>query len=301
MSKKRIAFITESKERKASPTPAHLFYQGSHNRWVNKIIEYMLTREFDENDAYFLSYYNHRIFSFNETVEPYPETPDPNGKQREAFAEKIIQFLEENYDGPESILVELHVSRLKYDKFIKKLDAKGYEYIVYADGKPLGEKPRVYEELIQECNDRRKLKEIQTEKYNLIRLVPHKTPEEAKVLYDTYLSKAQLFGIEDIMEELRVLLKDHWQAKKAVQVAEREALDYISAEGEIGEELKDLFHSSDVLSDLFQNVSLFEMLKSNYGKAMAKVQRYLTKVEYTMQKEMKIRAALLKMQIVLMK
>ena len=119
-------------------------------------------------------------------------------------------------------------------------------------------------------------------------------------MFDACRSKAQLFGIEDIMEELRVLLKDHWQANKAVSVAKREAMDYIAAEEDNGE-LETLLQSSDVLTDLFRNVTLFETLKSKYGKAVAKIQRYLTKVEYAMQKEMKIRAALLKMQIVLMK
>lgn len=295
-----MAFITESKERKQEPQPAYQFYQGSHNRWVNKIIEYMIAREFNRKNAYFLSYYDYRIFSFEEMVEPYGETPEPTGKQREIFADKIIAFLEERYKGPDKVFVELHVSRVKYDKLIKKLEEHGYDYSVYADGKPLGEKPRVYEELIQEANHKRKLRQIQREKYNLIGLIPHKTPEEAKKILDNFHSKAQLFGVEDIMDELKVLLKDHWQAKKAANEAMREAMEYIAAE-EGKEELEHLLRSSNLLSDLFQNVTLFETLKSKYGKAVAKIQRYLIKVEYVIQKEMKIRAALLRLQIVLMK
>jgi hypothetical protein len=296
--KQRVALITESTARKREPTPAYLFYQGPYNKWVNSIIQFMEVREFPKEDIYFLSYTGYQIYGYEEMVEYYKKAPEPNSKERKEFADIIINFLEERYNMDE-IVIELHLSKLKFDKLIEQLQSKGYDYHIYADV-PLGEKPKVYEKLIMQEKEYRRLRDIKREKYNIIRLIPNKTPEEAKQILDQFKNKAHLHGVEDIFEELRIALKDYWQAKKAALKAKEEALQYIEKDDSNGE-LEDFFHSKNVLADLFQDVKLFEKLNRKYGKTMAKIERYLTKVEYLMQKEYKIRASLLRLQIVLMK
>lgn len=298
VSKQRVALITESTARKPEPTPAYLFYQGSHNKWVNSIIKYLEEKEFPRNNAYFLSYNDYRIYGYEELVEFYEKVPDPNSKARRKFANIIIQFLEERYDM-NNVVVELHLSKLKFDKLIEQLQSKGYEYRIYADV-PLGEKPKVYEKLIMEEKEYRRLRDLKREKYNIIRLIPNKTPEEAKQILDQFITKTHLHGVEDIFEELKLALKDYWQAKKAAYKAKDEALQYIEKEDCNGE-LEDFIQSKNVLSDLFEDIPLFERLNQKYGKTMAKIERYLMKTEYLMQKEYKIRASLLRLQIVLMK
>lgn len=298
MAKQRVALITESTARKPEPTPAYLFYQGSYNKWVNSIIQYMEEREFPKKDAYFVSYSDYRIYGYEELVEFYEKAPDPNSKARKEFADIIIQFLEERYDMNE-VVIELHLSKLKYDKLIEQFQSKGYEYRIYADA-PLGEKPKAYEELIMEEKEYRRLRDMKREKYNIIRLIPNKTPDEAKDILDQFKTKAHLHGVEDIFEELKLALKDYWQAKKAAIKAKEEALQYIEKDDCDGE-LEDFIHSRNLLSDLFQDIPLFENLNQRYGKTMAKIERYLMKSEYLIQKEFKIRAGLLRLQIVLMK
>lgn len=298
LSKQRVALITESTARKNEPTPAYLFYQGSYNKWVNSIIQYMEEREFSRKDAYFVSYNGYHIYGYEELVEFYEKSPNPNSKQRKEFANIIIKFLEERYNMNE-VVIELHLSKLKFDKLIEQFQSKGYEYRIYADV-PLGEKPKAYEKLIMEEKEYRRLRDMKREKYNIIRLIPNKTPDEAKNILDQFKAKAHLHGVEDIFEELKLALKDYWQAKKAVVKAKEEALQYIEKDDCDGE-LEDFIQSKNILSELFQDIPLFEYLNQKYGKTMAKIERYLTKTEYLMQKEYKIRSSLLRLQIVLMK
>lgn len=293
-----MAFITESTARKNEPTPAFMFYRGSYNKWVNAIIDYFEERQFPREDAYFVSYHNNSIYGYEELVSWYDKVPDPNSKQRLEFAEKIMEFLETNYDTS-NIFVELHLSKLKYDKLSQLLTQKGIEYRIYADAVALGEKPGVYEKLIMEETQYRKLRDIKHEKYNMIKLIPNKSPEEAKKLFDQYKGKAHLFGVEKLFDDLKLALKDHWQAKKATEQAKNEALSFVHSENNV--ELEQFFNTRDVLSSLFEDVHLFDRLNQACGKAMAKIERYLIKAEYLLQKEGRLQASLLKLQIALMK
>ncbi|MEX3623780.1 hypothetical protein [Viridibacillus arvi] len=298
MKKKRVALITESTARKEEPTPAFLFYRGSYNKWVNSIIKYLEEREFPKEDAFFVSYANFKIYGFEELVSWYDKTPDPNSKERRDFANIIMNFIEERYQSDE-IIVELHLSKLKYDKLIDLLKERGYEFKVYAEV-PLGEKPNYYERLIKEEKQYRKLRDLKREKYNIIRLIPNKTPEEAKQLFENFKHKAHLHGVDDIFEELKQVLKDYWQAKKATDQAKEEAIQFIENEDK-NNELAHFLETKELLASLFQDIKLFETLNQKYGKAMAKIERYLVKAEYLIQKEFRIRSSLLKLQIVLMK
>lgn len=298
MGKRRVALITESTARKDEPTPAYLFYQGPYNKWVNAIIKYQLIREFPTEDAFFLSYANYKIYGFEEKISWYEKTPDPNSKQRKEFAEIIINFLNEKY-RKEEIIVELHLSKGKFDKLIDLLEKHGYEYRIFGADVSLGEKPSVYEELIMELTKYQRLRDLKNEKYNIIQLIPKKTPNEAKEILDRYNSRASIHGVEDIFEELKRSIKDHWQAKKAVDKAKEEALQYIHLENNA--ELETFFKSKDTISSLFENISLFEKLNKICGKTMAKIERYLIKTEYLLQKEQRISSILLKLQINLMK
>ncbi len=58
--------------------------------------------------------------------------PDPTSKERKEFANIIMEFLEERYQCDE-IVVELHLTKLNYDKLIQLLNERGYEYCLYAD------------------------------------------------------------------------------------------------------------------------------------------------------------------------
>ncbi|WP_121616684.1 hypothetical protein [Virgibacillus halodenitrificans] len=298
MAKQRVALITESTARKPEPTPAYLFYQGSYNKWVNSIIQFMDEREFPRNDAYFVSYNDYHIYGYEDLVDFYEKAPNPNSKERKEFANIIIQFLEERYNMGE-VVIELHLSKLKFDKLIEQFQSKGYEYRLYADV-PLGEKPKAYEKLIMEEKEYRRLRDVKREKYNIIHLIPNKTPDEAKNILDQFKTKAHLYGVEDIFEELKLALKDYWQAKKASVKAKEEAIRFIEKEDYDGE-LEDFVQSKKIFSDLFQDIPLFESLNQKYGKTMAKIERYLMKTEYLIQKEYKIRASLLRLQIVLIK
>jgi len=62
--KDRIALVIESSARKDELMIAKEFYKAPRNRWINNIIRYMESREFDESSIYFLSFYNHRIIPY---------------------------------------------------------------------------------------------------------------------------------------------------------------------------------------------------------------------------------------------
>lgn len=299
MQKKRVALVTESTARKNEPTPAHVFYSGPYNKWVNSIIKFLEESDFPKEDAYFLSYLGYKIYRYDELVSWYDKAPDPSSVEREEFARIIIDFLKTHYNCDE-IIVDLHLSKLKYDKLIKLLGENNIEYSIFADGVPLGEKPNFYESLIMENNQYRRLRDMKQEKYNMIRMIPNKTPEEAKQFYDQFKHLARRHEVEDIFQELKQSLKAHWQAKKATEKAREEAIKFIENEKD-NESLLEFIQDKELLSNLFHDIQVFESLNHMHGKVMAKIERYLVKSEYQIQKEHLIRSSLLRLQIVLMK
>lgn len=119
----RIAFITESSRRQKNPMPAHLFYQGRNNRWVNSVIQYMETKKFPTQNIFFLSYFQHRIIPYNETIHDYPvQKKEPNKAERQNLAKKILTFLLSYEETP---FVEFHTGKRSYEEVLPLLDEHG--------------------------------------------------------------------------------------------------------------------------------------------------------------------------------
>jgi hypothetical protein len=124
--------------------PAHLFYQGPNNRWVNTVIQYMETRKFIQN-IFFLSHFQQRIIPYNETIHDYPvQKKEPSKAERQEIAKKILDFL---LSYEETRLVEFHTGKKFYEAVLPLLDEHGINYRIYAEGVALGEKDAYYMEL----------------------------------------------------------------------------------------------------------------------------------------------------------
>jgi hypothetical protein len=106
---RRIAFITESSTRQTEPMEAFQFYQGHRSRWVNAVIQYMLVREFEQENIFFLSQYEQRIIGFKEVIAPYPvDKYHPRKDASRLFAEKILAHVLSFNPLP---FVEIHSGR----------------------------------------------------------------------------------------------------------------------------------------------------------------------------------------------
>lgn len=294
---RRIAFITESSARPDQSLPAYQFFQGSQSRWVNTVIKYMNVRDFPHEDIFFLSHYEQRVIGFHELVEPYPKQKY-HVRRKEAIevAQKVTSMILEMASVP---FIEIHTGRTFSDPLKQMLDNHNIPYRLYADGIPLGSKPNFYEDLIEAELKERKLKDIQREKWQLTSLIRHQTPLEASEVVARFSNNAHLYGIEGNLEELKELLGIHNQKRKEVKKAHREMELLLQVEDKSGE-LADFLQTKNSLAELHEDPD-FEIIKSKYGKSLAKFILFLIKQSYALQIENKISAALLRTQIALIK
>ncbi|OME78602.1 hypothetical protein BK120_22960 [Paenibacillus sp. FSL A5-0031] len=209
---RRIAFITESSTRQNEPMAAHRFYQGQRSRWVNAVMNYMAERDFPREDIFFLSQHGQRIIGFDEIVEPYPvQEYHPRKEACRHFASKILEHVLSYYPLP---FVEIHAGKTVADPLMELLEEHGIQYRLYGAGVPLGAKASCYESLIEEERNQRKLKEISREKRHVSAIIKNWTPEEASQIVSEYDSRAQLYGIENHIGELKTLLGNCRQKRK---------------------------------------------------------------------------------------
>lgn len=294
---KRIAFITESSARPDEPMPAHLFYQGKQSRWVNAVIEYMEVRSFPRENIFFLSPFGRRIIGYEEIVEPYPRQKyHPRKSDAQAIVETAIKIVRSIQPAP---FVEIHAGRTLSDPLKVALEELGIAYRVYADGIPLGTKPSVYQELIDEEKFRRKNREVQREKWKVTSLIQYQTPNEASELIFQYGKQAQLLGIEENIEELKPLLSSYRKKSKDRDKTLQEFQILLKQDDGEGE-LTCFLQSKTSLSELHAD-EYFEHMKCKFGKIVAKFSTYLIKHTYVLLLENRINEAMLRTQIALMK
>lgn len=293
----RIALITESSTRQDRPMPAYRFYQGGRSRWVSNIIQYMETRSFPRDQMYFLSVYGQRILRFEETVEPYPvQKWHPRKDECSAFAEKILAFVRQHNPLP---FVEIHAGRTIADPLKRLFDENGIAYRHFGDGVPLGSKPTYYAGLIEEEQEKRRIKEIEREKLVVSSLIRFQSPQEASRIIDQYENRARFYGIEANIEELKKLLGNYRQKQKDAKKAYDEFESTMSAEDETGE-LSRFLRNVQSLADLHAHAE-FERIKSRFGECIAKLRLYLIKHNYALLAENSVFAALQRLQIALLK
>jgi hypothetical protein len=294
----RIAFITESSRRQKNPMPAHLFYQGPNNRWVNNVIQYMETRKFPTQNIFFLSHFKQRIIPYDKTIHDYPiQKKEPSKAERLELAKKILDFLLSYEETP---FVEFHTGKRFYEAVLPLLDEHGINYRIYAEGVALGQKDTYYQELIEEEQQQRRMKRIQGEKRILTGLIEFEAPYyEAKQIIDDYDKKAHLFGVENEFDNLKYLVKKYYQRQKDA-VKARDEVDEILQKGN-SPELEPFLRGKESISALMKDLSRYEQLKHKYGKELAKYSRYLIKQEYAKQTESKISDSLLRLQIALLR
>jgi tetratricopeptide (TPR) repeat protein len=295
---RRIAFITESSTRQSEPMEAYKFYQGHRSRWVNAVISYMIVRDFPREDIYFLSQHEQRIVGFNEIVAPYPvQKFHPRKDASRQFAEKILAQVLSYNPLP---FVEIHSGRTVADPLMELFNQHGIEYRLYGDGVPLGAKPSAYDALIEEEQNIRKLKEIQREKWHVTACIQHRTPQEASRFLTEYADRAELYGVEGLIRELKELLGSYNQKRKDEKKALQELETVLKQEDKEGE-LAGFLSAKKSLPDLLANLTDYERLKSKFGKAIAKFTLYLLKRDFALQTENRISEAMLRMQIALLK
>ncbi|MDH6374303.1 hypothetical protein M2444_006153 [Paenibacillus sp. PastF-3] len=294
---RRIAFITESSARPNEPMPAHQFFQGTQSRWVNKVIEYMEVRDFPHEDIFFLSHYEQRVIGYKDLVEPYPKQKyHPRKNEAIELAHKVVNLILRMESLP---FVEIHAGRTFSDPLKQLLDEHNVLYRVYGSGIPLGSKPNYYADLIEEELNKRKLKEIQREKWQITSMIRLQTPQEASEVVTSFSNSAHLYGIERNLEELKELLGNYNQKRKDVKNALGEMEQLLQEEDQTGE-LAYFLQAKGSLAELHAD-SNFESIKNKYGKCLAKFTLCLIKQSYVLQSESKISAALLRTQIALIK
>ncbi|MFP7486476.1 hypothetical protein SFC65_20120 [Priestia filamentosa] len=295
---KRIALVTESSARKETPMKAKEFFQGNRNKWVNNIIRYLEVKRMPEEDCYFLSFYGQRILPFKEEVKPYPRSKsDRKASEGKEFAVKILDFLNKFNEKP---FIELHMGKTISVPLCKLLTEYGFSYKVYAESVPLGQKPVAYEKLIEEEERKRKAKDIQRGSWKVIQTVHYQTPAEAQKILEQFESKASLYGVEEIFQELRDYLTKHYKRTKEMKKALNEFEFVLNAHPE-GDQLYEFIQKIDLINDLFLYPEQYEFYKSKFGKELAKFTRYKIKQSYVSEVEKSISGILLKLSVVLLK
>ncbi|MEK4297503.1 hypothetical protein [Paenibacillus sp. FSL R5-0914] len=294
---RRIAFITESSARPDEAMPAHKFFQGTQSRWVNSVIKYMEIRDFPHEDIFFLSHYEQRVIGYKELVEPYPKQKyHPRKNEAIELAHKVMNLILRMESLP---FVEIHAGRTFSDPLKQLLDEHNVSYRIYGSGIPLGSKPNYYGDLIEEELNKRKLKEIQREKWQITSMIRLQTPQEASEVITNFSNNAHLYGIERNLEELKELLGNYNQKRKDVKNALGEMELLLHEEDQTGE-LEAFLQDKGSLAELHVD-SEFESIKNKYGKCLAKFTLCLIKQSYVLQSENKISEALLRTQIALIK
>ena len=293
----RIALITESSTRQDKPMPAYQFYQGGRSRWVSTVIQYMETRSFPRDRMFFLSVHGQRILGYEETVEPYPvQKWHPRKDECAAFADKILAFIQQHDPLP---FVEIHAGRTIADPLKRLFDENGITYRHFGDGVPLGSKPTYYADLIEEEQERRRLKEIERERLAVSSLIRFQSPQEASRIIDQYENRARFYGIEANIEELKKLLSNYRQKQKDTKKAYDEFERTMNTEDPSGE-LSRFLRNVQSMADLHAHAD-FERIKSKFGECIAKLRLYLIKHNYALLAEHSVFAALQRLQIALLK
>lgn len=294
---KRISLITESSARPDEAMPAYLFYQGTMSRWINTVIKFMECREFPREDIFFLSFNEYRIIGYEDIVEPYPKQKfHPRASHANEFARKTLEFVLSMDPLP---FVEIHAGRTLVDPLKRLFEEHGISFRIYADGVPLGMKPSYYENLIEEEQDKRKLREIQKEKWDVLSLVKKQNHHEASEIVTRYSKRAHLYGIEKNIEELKALLGGFYQKQKDEKKAMRD-FELLAGEEDGSGKLIHFLKAHESLADLHANAA-FEEIKNQFGKSVAKYILLLIKRNYVLLMENKISEALFRTQIALMK
>ncbi|NHN33251.1 hypothetical protein [Paenibacillus agricola] len=294
----RIALIMESTTRKDIAMEAYKFYQGYRSRWINAVIQFMETRNFSSDRIFFISLYHKRIIGFDEIVHNYPVSEwHPRKKECTIFASRVLELVQTYNEIP---FVEIHAGKTVADPIKALLSQHNISCRNFAEGVPLGTKPSFYEALIEEELNKRKLKDIQKERITVAATIHQWSPQEASLLVGSLGTKAQLYGVENGVQELKNLLGDWNQKKKDEKQALKDFESMITEEDHHGE--LECFLSRKVsLASLISDPTEYERLKGKYGRTMAKYRRYLIKHSYVQQMENQISASMLRMQIELMK
>jgi hypothetical protein len=291
-----VAFITESSKRMECAPASRFYYPAS--KWFNSILEYMHARNFPQQDLFFLSFFENRIIGYNEVIEDYPKTPDPDSKMKKDMAQTVLEFLLSRY--PQGTLVEIHTGKNMYADLLPLLTLHGYSYQVFAESVLLGSKHLVYQNLINQHNAIHRLKELQRDKYSILAELESRSPQEAEKIVLEYDDKARFYGVDAIFHELKMHLKKHKQQKREAFTAKEEFYGVLNKEQDL-DRLETFFLGVKTLSSLFKKIDTYEAIKSQYGKLLAKFERFLIKSDYAVNTENKISEALLRLQIALLK
>lgn len=296
---KRIALVTSSKARKEKPTVAKEFYQGSYNRWVNQIIKYIAKRNM-EDDSYFLSFDGERIIAFNEIVEHYPVRKKKlTANEKRSFALKILDFLLRFKEKP---FVELHTGKDITDHLCKLLDDYGFSYKIYAESVSLGNKPSVYEDLIEKEEQKLRAKEIKRGRLRLVHSLEYQTPAQAEIAIKQYEANPSIYEPEVVasFEELKAYRKKHYNRSKDMRKALNEFEDALNLHID-GEELQEFIQETETLQGLFKEDPRYEYFNKKFNKELSKYEYYKIKQGYVVSAEYRINTIMHRLSILLMK
>lgn len=296
---KRIALVTSSKARKEKPTVAKEFYQGSYNRWVNQIIKYIEKRDMVDN-SYFLSFDGQRIISFNEVIDYYPVRDKKIiTAEKKSFALKILDFLLRFKEKP---FVELHTGKDISDFLCDLLNEYGFSYKIYAESVSLGEKPRVYEDLIEKEDQKLRAKEIKRGRLRLVNSLEYQTPAQAEIAIKQYETNPAIYEPEVVasFEELKTYRKKHYNRSKDMRKALNEFEDALNLHID-GEELQEFIQETETLQGLYKEDSRYEYFNKKFNKELSKYEYYKIKQGYVVNAEYRIHTIMHRLSILLMK
>jgi len=296
---KRIALVTSSKARKEKPTVAREFYQGSYNRWVNQIIKYIEKRGM-EGDSYFLSFDGQRIISFNEVIDYYPVRDKKiTAGEKRSFALRILDFLLRFKEKP---FVELHTGKDISDYLCKLLDEYGFSYKIYAESVSLGEKPGVYEDLIEKEDQKLRAKEIKKGRLRLVHSLEYQTPAQAEIAIKQYEANPSIYEQEVVasFEELKAYRKKHYNRSKDMRKALIEFEDALNAHID-GEELQVFIQETETLQGIYKEDPRYEYFNKKFNKELSKYEYYKIKQGYVVSAEYRIHTIMHRLSILLMK
>jgi hypothetical protein len=288
---KTVAFIVESSSRKETAMAAKDFYRGPRSLWVNNIIDYMLTRNFNQENIYFLSPLKQEIIHFNGAVSPYSKTSKKlKTKDYNFLAEKVLEFVRrEGYSS-----IEFHTGKNVANPIIDLLKGDDIQFTVFAANAALGQKHLYYSNLIQEENDKRLVREIKREKLEYLNHFQSRSADEVRKVLSELETKSSVFNIKENVQEISELLKKHDEQKRA---SVRSFNDFLNSLETQNHGLLNFIKEVKSLSAIGRDPSTYEKMKSKHGKQVAKYTRYLIKEEYTKRTANLLDAAVMRMQI----
>ncbi|MEK5357999.1 hypothetical protein [Paenibacillus sp. FSL L8-0709] len=289
----KVALIIESSNR-MKVAPAHEFYCGKSNRWVASVLNYLKEVKFSTEHIYFLSFHEQRVIPYEEVITDYPINPGPTVKEQRNFANRIISFVKERYEGAE---VNIHAGKSITDYLIPLFKQERIPYVIFAEGQQLLKKAKVYEELIEQERALKRIRDMQREKEQIIAIPSYFTPLEAERIVTEYGPIAHKYGVENLFSEIRLLLRDYKQQQRQAQLAKK-AFDQ-SLELNERKQFQQIFDNLSGLSDLF-NSNLAEFRSQN-GRSMAMLKTQLIKEGYVKNTVNRISEVMFRLQIVLLK